>query len=311
MKPATAGRLAGSDGVLLLDKPPGITSAHAVAVVKKLLRGAKVGHLGTLDPFASGLLPLCLGEGTKIAPYLNVADKAYVGTVKLGICTDTLDCTGEVVGRCDVPPFDAIDWPALAAEFTGPLEQVPPAFSAIKRSGVRMYELARRGEAPELEPRTVIIRELRIEPVTADGIKLTVTCSKGTYIRSLARDIGKRLGCGGTLATLVRTRFGSFDLADALPLARLEADDGASIAARAVLSPCEALAHLRILSIDRSTAARLRAGQQAALAILESPTAAGEKARVVGPDGGLVAIVGNENGWQLERVFNAPKPCAP
>ena len=309
MRSAAAGALAGTDGILLLDKPAGITSAHAVAIVKKVLRGAKVGHLGTLDPFASGLLPLCLGEGTKIAPYLNVADKTYVGTVKLGVRTDTLDCTGEVVGRSDVPPLDGIDWRALAAEFTGTIEQVPPAFSAIKRDGVRMYELARRGEAPELEPRSVTIHELKIEPLDAECIKLTVACSKGTYIRSLARDIGDRIGCGGALATLVRTRFGSFDLAEALPLARLQAEDGASVAAQAILSPCEALGHLRVLAADRATTARLRAGQQAALATLDRPAVAGEKARVIGPDGALVAVVGDEGGWRIERVFNT-KPCA-
>jgi len=305
------GRATSCDGILLVDKPAGISSARAVALVKKALGGAKVGHLGTLDPFASGLLPLCLGEGTKIAPYLNVADKAYVGTVELGVRTDTLDGTGEVIARAAVPPLASFDWSAVAAEFTGTIEQVPPAFSAIKRAGVRMYELARRGEAPDLEPRTVVIRELTIEVAGPTCLRLAVTCSKGTYIRSLARDLGERLGCGGILATLVRTRFGPFALMAALPLERFAQPEGHNRLEGAFVSLSDALAHLRALHADSGTVARLRAGQQAALATLEAPVGAGEKARVLGPDGRLVAVVADAGtAWRLERVFHGPKPCA-
>lgn len=299
-------------GILLVEKPAGITSAHAVAIVKKALGGAKVGHLGTLDPFASGLLPLCIGEATKIAPYLNVADKAYVGVVKLGVRTDTLDGTGEVVAREGVPSLDGFDWDEIAREFTGAILQVPPAYSAIKRAGVRMYELARRGEAPELEPREVVIRELAVEPCGPDSLRVTVTCSKGTYIRSLARDLGERIGCGAMLESLVRTRFGPFCLEDALALVSLETGEGRQAAKDALVGPAEALAHLRALHADAGTSARLRAGHQAALLRLDLPVGAGEQARVLGPDGCLVAVVSDEGaGWRLDRVFHPPKPCAP
>jgi tRNA pseudouridine55 synthase len=298
-------------GILLLDKPPGITSARAVAVAKRSLGGPKVGHLGTLDPFASGLLPLCVGEGTKLAPYLNVAEKAYVGVVRLGLCTDTLDGTGRVLDEREVPDLASVDWERLASAFRGSIEQVPPAFSAIKRGGVRMYELARSGNAPELEARTVTVHELALAPLGRDCVKLDVRCSKGTYVRSLARDIGERLGCGGILERLTRTRFGPFALADTVPLGRLEADGG-SAAEAAMLGLADALAHLRSLHADASTAARLRAGQQAALARLAVPGEAGENARVLGPGGELVAVVAESGGtWRLDRVFSAGESCAP
>ena len=153
-----AGATTALDGILLVDKPRGISSAAAVARIKRALGSPKVGHLGTLDPFASGLLPLCIGEGTKIAPYLNVADKAYEGVVRLGISTDTLDCTGNVTATAPAPDVDDARLDAIARELRGRTTQVPPVFSALKRGGTRMYELARRGEAPELEARPVAIQ---------------------------------------------------------------------------------------------------------------------------------------------------------
>lgn len=323
------------DGILLLDKPVGITSAKAVSVVKGLVSGGagrrksatKVGHLGTLDPFASGLLPLCLGEGTKIAPYLNTADKSYTGTIKLGVTTDTLDSTGDVVSEAPVPTIDEALLSEVTAEFTGALQQVPPAFSAIKKDGVRMYELARRGEAPELAPRAVTIHRLRIERAGESELAIEVDCSKGTYIRSLARDIGERLGCGGNLATLRRTGFGGFRIADAIELARLESgssgSEDAAMAAQALISPARALDSLPTFTVGAEVAEKLRNGQQAALAALgtlRSPASAGhrtrpksgqaacagtdELAKVVTAEGGLAAIVAAEEGrWRIARVF--------
>jgi tRNA pseudouridine55 synthase len=309
MKPqgcAVAGKRAATDGILLVAKPTGMSSAAAVAKAKRALGGQKVGHLGTLDPFASGLLPLCVGEGTKIAPYLNVADKSYIGLARLGVRTDTLDITGQVESTAAVPPLENIDWAALAREFTGEQMQVPPAFSAIKRDGVRMYELARRGEAPQLEARRVIVHRLVIAPAGEGALRIEVDCTKGTYVRSLARDIGERLGCGATLETLERTAFGSFVLADAVELEQLGDADAVRCA---LLGPADALEHLRSLATDAATTARLRAGQQAALLRLDGPRNADEKARVVGPDGELVAVVGCDGtGWRIERVFRTASP---
>ena len=306
------------DGVLLVDKPVGITSARAVAVVKRRLgesrmapgsgrkAGPKVGHLGTLDPFASGLLPMCVGEGTKIAPYLNTLDKGYTGIVKLGVVTDTLDATGQVIEERSVPDPETLDLGALAAAFTGLIDQVPPAFSAIKKDGVRMYELARRGEAPELDPRAVTIHSLSIGVAGPGTLSMEVQCSKGTYIRSLARDIGEKIGCGAHLTELRRTRFGVFSIDGAIDLDALETEEGRQRAVRTMLSPAKALTGLRELAADGRDAARLRSGQQAALAALPPPAAGDRRAKVVTSDGALAAIVCEQAGrWKLERVFAA------
>jgi tRNA pseudouridine55 synthase len=300
------------DGILLIDKPPGISSAAAVSLVKRALRGAKVGHLGTLDPFASGLLPLCIGEGTKVAPYLNTADKAYTGIVHLGVTSDTLDSTGTVMSRSAPPSLSAEDLCDVTRAFSGAIDQVPPAFSAIKRDGIRMYERARRGEVPDLEPRRVVVHELEIEQLDDERLRITLSCSKGTYVRSLARDIGERLGCGALLESLTRTRFGPFLLERALSPAAIQAGDAAEVLRTAVIPPGVAIAHLRTLRVDRATADRLRAGQQAALTALERPDIAGERARVLGPDEALVAVVNeSDRHWRIERVFRALASCAP
>jgi tRNA pseudouridine55 synthase len=280
-----------------------------VARAKRVLAAAKVGHLGTLDPFASGLLPLCLEEGTKAAPYLNTADKGYVGVVRLGVTTDTLDITGTVTETAAPPPqLGAGEIAALASEFTGNIEQVPPSFSAIKRAGKRMYELARRGEAPALEPRSVVIHELSLEVLDAEHVRMTLRCSKGTYVRSLARDLGARLGCGAVLESLVRTSFGPFTLEQAVDLDRLDT----GTVAEHLVSLEQALAHLRRFAVDREAAAGLRAGRQKALASLGSARSAGERASIVDPDGRIVAVAADSDGaWQLERVFRAPTSCAP
>ena len=308
----TKRRPADVHGILLVDKPEGMTSAAVVAVVKRALGGTKTGHLGTLDPFASGLLPLCLGEGTKIAQYLNTADKAYEGVLRLGVATDTLDRTGSVTATAEPPATDELDLVTLAAAFRGEIEQVPPAYSAIKHGGVRMYELARRGEAPTLEARRVVIHELSFSPVDAQRLRISVSCSKGTYIRSLARDVGERLGCPAMLEGLRRTAFGSFRLAQALPLAAIEAG-GAGAAAAATISMADALSHLRALTLaDAEGAARLRSGRQEVLDRLPPPTAHGEQARIIDADRALLAVVTERDSrWRIERVFRASAPCAP
>lgn len=289
-------------GILLLDKPTGITSARAVAVVRRALGKPKVGHLGTLDPFASGLLPLCIGEATKIAPFLNTADKAYRGVIQLGLRTDTLDGTGEVLERAtDIPDASGIDLKALAARFTGTLEQVPPAFSAIKKDGVPMYKLAREGRAPELEPRQVCIHRLVLRSLGPDRIMFDMTCSKGTYVRSLARDLGDAVGCGATLVELVRSAFGDFALESAISLQDVEQGGDPPM-----IGLAEAVAHLPELSVDAATAADLRQGRRHALAGLDPPRHQGELRRILASAEDLVAVVRAEAGeWDFERVFAA------
>lgn len=288
-----------SDGVLLVDKPAGMTSAGVVREVKRRLGATKVGHLGTLDPFATGLLPLAIGEGTKVVAVLSQGDKSYTGVIALGQSTDTLDSTGEVVETAAVPALSDDVLEAAARRFRGAVEQVPPMFSALKRAGVPLYELARKGVDVEREARRVHIESLTLALVSAVEISLSMRCSKGTYVRSLARDVAAALGTVGHLASLRRTGFGSFDVASAISL-----DDVDAAAELPILPPRIALAGLRELEADAGTAARIRCGQQAAAASLPAAPKRMEVAKVLDGRGNLVALVGESDGqWRIERVF--------
>ena len=206
-------------GIILIDKPAGITSSEVVRRIKAVVKPARVGHLGTLDPFATGLLPIMIGEGTRLAPFLEGGAKQYQGVIRLGAETDTLDRDGAVVRSAAIPALDRARLDELAARFTGTIEQVPPIFSALKRGGVRLYDLARRGgEVAPPPPRRVEIRMLTLEADGAAALRFAVECSTGTYIRSLARDIGVALGSAAHLAELRRIRSGSFAIEDAHPL---------------------------------------------------------------------------------------------
>ena len=183
------------NAILLVDKPAGISSAEVVRRVKSRVKPARVGHLGTLDPFATGLLPIMIGEATKLAPFIDGGDKEYAGLIRLGIETDTLDRDGAEVRRADLPAISPEKIAQVTAQFTGAIEQVPPVYSAIKRAGVPLYRLARRGDdvAPP-EKRSVEIKRLDLVIEAPDAIRFVATCSPGTYARSLARDIGIALG---------------------------------------------------------------------------------------------------------------------
>lgn len=208
------------DGVLLLDKPAGITSNAALQNARRLFSAAKAGHTGTLDPLASGLLPLCFGEATKFSADLLEADKSYDADLLFGITTDTGDAEGAVRERRPVG-FTEADLRATLARFRGSLQQTPPMYSALKRDGKPLYELARQGIEVERTARDVTIRELSLLDFTIDRCRLRVTCSKGTYIRTLAEDIGAALGCGAHLTALRRTAVGDLQIADAVTLAQL------------------------------------------------------------------------------------------
>ncbi|MFN2375855.1 MAG: tRNA pseudouridine(55) synthase TruB [Candidatus Binatia bacterium] len=300
----------GPSGVLLVDKPAGISSAAVVARVRRVLDGVKAGHTGTLDPFATGLLPLCLGEATKLAGYLTDNDKTYEGVIRLGVTTDTLDRTGTVTGTAPVPPLEPEAIAALAREFEGDILQVPPSYSAIKRDGRPMYELARRGEAPELEARPVHVARLELGILDEKRLSVSIDSSKGFYVRSLAQDLGSRLGCGAMLEALRRTRVGRLRLDDAIPLADLEKEGGEALARSALLSLDEALGHLRCVELATAEAAALRLGRQAPLMRI-SPGQPGETIRL-SVAGELVAVALFENSlWGLERVFASPTVSAP
>lgn len=211
------------NGVLLLDKPPGISSNGALQRAKWLLRAKKAGHTGSLDPIASGLLPLCVGEATKLSGFLLNTDKRYRVTVRLGVVTETGDTEGAVLETNPVPALTESLVEDALAQFRGDILQVPPMYSALKHQGKRLYDLARQGVEVEREPRQISIYELRVIAMDADSLELDVHCSKGTYIRTLAEDLGQHLGCGAHVETLRRTKVGDLDVNDAHTLERLEA----------------------------------------------------------------------------------------
>src|SRR4051812_24055962 len=210
-------------GVLLLDKPLGLSSNQALQKAKWLLRAEKAGHTGTLDPLATGVLPLCFGAATKFGQLQLDADKSYEASIRLGVKTTTGDAEGEVVETRAVPAIDPASLEALARRFTGPLRQVPPMHSALKKDGKALYEYARAGEEVERQPRDVVVRALSLESIDADVIKLVTTVSKGTYIRTLSEDIAEQLGCGGHLTSLRRTASGGITIARCITLEALEA----------------------------------------------------------------------------------------
>ena len=254
------------DGIILIDKPSGITSAEVVRRIKVRVKPARVGHLGTLDPFATGVLPIMVGEATKLAPMLEGGEKVYAGIIKLGAETDTLDRDGKVVREAPVPAIDEARLGAVARQFTGKIDQVPPVFSAIKRAGVRMYKLARKGNPEELEPppiRNIEIKDLSLELAGADEIRFVATCSPGTYARALARDIGIALGTVAHLKDLRRTRSGHFTIANAINLD--EALNIASDQTGRLIGLRDALPDLAELNVDDEAEKLLRNGDPRAL----------------------------------------------
>lgn len=207
------------DGVVLIDKPAGWSSNGVLQKVRWLYQAQKAGHTGALDPLATGLLPVCLGEATKFSRFLLDADKAYRATACLGVRTDTLDAEGEVTETRPIPPLQRADVEALLAErFTGAIEQVPPMYSALKRDGQKLYDLARQGKTVERDARPVQIHNLTLLELSGDELVIEVHCSKGTYIRTLVDEIGEALGCGAHITALRRTRHGRFSLDNAHPL---------------------------------------------------------------------------------------------
>lgn len=210
-----------ADGIIIIDKPEGVSSFSAVARIRRLFGERKVGHTGTLDPLATGVLPILVGRAVKASDYLLTSDKHYIATLKLGIATDTEDITGTVISRSEDIPTEAQVREAVA-KFIGSYEQTPPMYSAIKVGGKKLYELAREGKTIEREARTVTIENILVEKISDDEYTLDVTCSKGTYIRTLCSDIGKALGCFGTMKTLRRAEAAGFTLSDAIPLDALE-----------------------------------------------------------------------------------------
>lgn len=289
------------DGILLVDKPEGVTSAEVVRIVKRRWQ-VKTGHLGTLDPFASGVLPLCLGEGTKIAQFLNTADKDYAGRIRLGTETDSGDRTGRVVATGPVPRLAPDRLVEIARRFTGEAMQTPPMHSAIKHHGTPLYKLARQGVAVERQPRRIRIHRLELADPHDGTVAFSVSCTKGTYIRVLGQEIAIALGSIGHLEMLRRTRFGDFLVADAIPPDRLDPQCGAVIGLR------DALKHLREFRVDAGAAQRARHGFVPLLRTIPLGRQ-NEAAKLIGPDGQLASVICMDQlrGWRFARVFTVDR----
>ena len=289
------------NGWLILDKPVGVTSTHAVSRLKRIFNAKKAGHAGTLDPLASGILPVAFGEATKTVPFVQDGEKAYRFTVRWGAETDSDDSEGAITRTSDERPApDQIA--ALLPRFIGTIMQTPPAYSAIKINGERAYDLARDGEEVNLAPRPVTIHALDLVRTDENEAVLEAQCGKGTYVRAIARDLGRLLGCFGHVVALRRTRVVPFTLEASLTLAELEAEGAQPF--DELLSVEAGLSEVTCIVVDRDGAARLRRGQSLLLRGRDAPIEGFAYAAC----GGVPVAFGPVEGGELvpSRVFNLP-----
>ncbi len=290
------------DGILIIDKPPGFTSHDVVNRVRRATKIRQVGHAGTLDPMATGVLVVCLGQGTRISEYLLGHDKAYRATIRLGIETSTYDADGEVIATRDVN-VDRATLERALAQFRGGIQQVPPMHSAIKRDGQKLYELARRGIEIEREARAVVIYSIELREYPAPDVTIDVRCSAGTYIRSIAHDLGAALGTGGHLIKLTRTAAGPFTIEQALALEAFETaarEDQWQLHLRPI---DEALSDWPLVVLAEPD--RIRATQGAPIFTLKLP---GTRCRAHDERGNLIALLvfdQKQHGWRAEKVLYA------
>lgn len=295
----------GLTGILIIDKEPGWTSHDVVAKARGITGQRRIGHTGTLDPSATGLLVLCLGQATRLVEYIIGADKRYVGEIALGVQTATDDADGEVIARHPLPDLQAVNLAELEQQFSGEIEQVPPAFSAVKVDGRRSYAVARAGGEPELQPRRVHVYELRLEPRPPDRLGIDVRCGSGTYVRALARDIGRAIGCGAHLASLRRTEVGRFHVDSAVTLAGLQQVADAGRLDDVIWAADEALGTVAAAIVGNEGAERLRGGQRLTLSKLERRYEG--LARVYSASGAFIAVgrITPTGQLQPEKVLNS------
>ncbi|MEZ4360120.1 MAG: tRNA pseudouridine(55) synthase TruB [Kofleriaceae bacterium] len=292
-------------GVLIIDKPPHLTSAHVVDLVRRRGGVGKAGHTGTLDPLATGVLPICVGHATKLAGYLIAEDKTYEAELELGVDTDTLDRTGKVVAErrelADQVTDDALA--AALAAMVGPQRQLPPMFSAIKQGGVRLYDRARAGQVVEREPRSIVIHALALRWRRGRRVAITAHCSKGTFIRSLVADLGAALGVGAHLAELRRTQSGAYTLAQAVALEGLTGE----LAARALI-PMPQMLTVPSFVAPAAREAELRDGRPGVLAEVAAGLAG--MGQILSERGELLALV-EADGEKIKYLRVFPEFMAP
>jgi len=293
-------------GILVLDKTAGVTSFDAVSLVRRRLGLERVGHAGTLDPDATGVLPMLLGEATKLMPYLADQDKEYVAELRLGVTTDTGDLSGRVQATATVPVLSREQVQEACRPFVGRIKQVPPMYSAVHHGGRRLYELAREGVEVPRDPREVVVHAIEVEDVGSGTAGIRVVCGKGTYVRTLAVDIGAALGCGAAIGRLTRTRVGPFALADAVSWALLAEEPTAALWAR--VRPAEvALAGWPLVRLDARAAAQFAHGQPVAGT---PPVGPGTLVRVHDADGRLLGVGEVIDGQRTRpvRMLHADRP---
>jgi tRNA pseudouridine55 synthase len=295
-------------GVLIADKPAGMTSFDMVALLRRRLGVRRIGHAGTLDPAATGVLPLLVGEATKLVPYLADEDKEYVATIRFGLTTDTQDLTGRVLSTSPPPPLSRERLTEATRAFVGRIRQVPPMFSAVHHQGRRLYELAREGLEVPRQAREALIHEIVVEAVTDLTATLRVVCGRGTYVRTLAADLGEVLGCGGAIESLDRTRVGAFGRERAVSAAEIAAGTGETLWPR-VLPPEAAVGHLAFVSLGESAAAAFLHGRTIEPA--RASDSAGPWLRVHDETGALLGIgelVDGGRRLKPSRILHADGP---
>jgi tRNA pseudouridine55 synthase len=294
------------DGILNINKAAGMTSHDVVAKVRKLLKQKRVGHAGTLDPAATGVLPICAGQATRVAEYLSESGKAYEAEITFGVVTDTYDAEGSILRTADPSTLTLPQIEQTLSSFLGEQMQLPPRYSAIKLSGQPAYKLARAGAEITLEARPVTMYELQALDWQSPRLRLQVACSKGTYIRSLAYDLGEKLGCGAHLSRLVRTRSGPFQLAESITLEQLADALAQDQAQHYFFPPDMALPNTPQIHLDADTSARVLHGNAFRVTQQIAPPE-NSLARVYDASGHFIAIAtwnANQQSWQPGKVFS-------
>lgn len=296
-----------ADGILVLDKPAGISSMDVVRRIKRASGMRRVGHGGTLDPMATGVIPICLGRATRLMEYMFDSSKEYLGEVRLGISTDSYDAEGEIIGRGDPSGVEREDFEDVLSRFLGPIDQVPPMFSALKRKGKRLYELARQGIEVEREPRSMTVHSIRLEDWNPPVATVHIECSRGFYMRSLAHDIGVQLGCGANLKSLTRLRTGRFRIADAVSIETAQNSFEEGSWPELLVGLDSVLGDLRAIIVGGREQANIQNGRPVPFAEDDPTLRPDEQFRAYSRDGEFIAIMrldASDRCWRPNKVFN-------
>ena len=298
------------NGILNIEKPYGITSMETIRRLKRVSNQKRIGHTGTLDPIATGVIPICFGKATRLADQIMRHNKEYIVKIHLGITTDTYDSLGKIIEEKDISSISLKNLDALLPQFRGEILQIPPMYSALKHNGKRLYQIARAGLEVPRAPRKVSVQSIELIDFSLPFVELKIECSKGFYVRSLANDIGRLLGCGAIMSALVRTKSGPFHLEDAIPLAEAEEKFRNSDYQKILMPVDVAVSHLPIINVNSKQARDLSNGKLISIKDTDAARLSDssfDEFRVYDPFGTFVGIVSNGHGsdnWHPEKIFN-------